>query len=414
MHANSSATRPALLATALGLALMASPAFGEAQATRLLDTEHHTVRIETVARNLEHPWALAFLPDGRFLVTERNSGRLRLGDRDGSLSDPVEGVPEVFSFEGETGRSQAGLFDVKLDPRFEGNQRVYLSYAKPTDRGAALAVARGVLDTSGDAPRLRDVEDFFVMDEADQDSSSLHFGGRMLFDDSDGSLFLTVGERRNISRAQDEDDQAGSVLRIGPDGNAPADNPFAGRDDANPFIYSIGHRNPQGIARAPDGALWINDHGPKGGDEMNRLEPGQNYGWPFLTAGTDYSGAPIGVGIQREGMRSPTLVFPETIAPSGLMFYQGEQFREWQRDALNGAMGVEGIVRVRVDGERPEVSETIDIGRRIRDLQVAGDGSIWVVTEHEDGEVLRLSVADRGAVADADPDAGDIGEGDDS
>jgi aldose sugar dehydrogenase len=402
MQTTPSTPRTTLLAVALGLALAATPLLAESPDTRLIDTDHHTVRVETIARDLEHPWALAFLPDGRFLVTERNSGRLRLGDRDGALSAPLAGVPEVFRFEGETGRSQAGLFDVKLDPRFDDNRRVYLSYAKPTERGAALAIARGSLDTSGDVPRLRDVEDFFVMNEDDQDSSGLHFGGRMLFDHNDGSLYLTVGERRNLSRAQDEGDQAGSVLRIGADGSAPADNPFAGRDDANPFIYSMGHRNPQGIALAPDGGLWINDHGPKGGDEMNRVAPGQNYGWPFITAGTDYSGAPIGVGAERDGMRSPALAFPETVAPSGLVFYEGEQFREWQRDALNGGLGAEGIVRVRIDGDRGEVSETIELGRRIRDLQVAQDGSIWVVTEHEDGEVLRLSVADRDAVAGAD------------
>jgi aldose sugar dehydrogenase len=399
--ANSSSRQRSGLVVGLAIALGASPLLAAAPGERLIETAQHTVRVETVARDLEHPWALAFLPDGRFLVTERNSGRLRMGDRDGTLSDPLQGVPEVFRFDGETSRSQAGLFDVKLDPSFDDNQRVYLSYAKPTERGTALAIARGVLDTSGDSPRLREVEDFFVMDEDDQDSSSLHFGGRMLFDRKDGSLYLTVGERRNLSRAQDESDQAGSVLRIGADGNAPDDNPFAGRDEANPFVYSIGHRNPQGIAFAPDGGLWVNDHGPKGGDEMNRVAAGQNYGWPFITAGTDYSGAPIGVGTEREGMRSPALVFPETIAPSGLVFYEGEQFRAWQRSALNGGLGAEGIVRVQVDGERAEVSETIDLGRRIRDLQVAADGSIWVVTEHEDGEVLRLSVADR-ALADVD------------
>jgi aldose sugar dehydrogenase len=386
-------SRLSLLAGALCLALGASPLLAE---TREVQTDHHTVRVETVAGDLEHPWAIALLPDGEhFLVTERNSGNLRLGDRDGHLSPPVQGVPNVFRFEGETGRSQGGLFDVKLDPDFARNNRVYLSYSKPTERGAALAIARGTLDLTGRAPRLTNVRDFWVMDEDDQDSSGLHFGGRMAWHPDDGSLYLTVGERRNISRAQDKDDQAGSVLRIGRDGNPPADNPFVDDDDANPYVFAYGNRNPQGIAFGPDGQLWINDHGPKGGDELNRIQAGENYGWPFTTAGVDYSGAPIGEGRTSRDMVEPALVFRGTVAPSGLVFYEGEQFRAWEGDALNGGMVAEAIVRVRIDGAFAREEERIDIGRRVRDLQVADDGAIWLVTDHEDGEVMRLAAADR-------------------
>jgi aldose sugar dehydrogenase len=399
MRAQPSLTLP-VTAIALAIAL-ASPARAE---PRSLETDHHGVRIDTIARDIEHPWALALLPEGRYLVTERNSGRLQLGDPDGTLKT-VDGVPEVFRYEGETGRSQAGLFDVKLDPQFGQNQRVYLSYAKPTERGAGLAIARGTLDMAGETPRLRDVEDFWVMDEDDQDSSGLHFGGRMAIDPRDGSIYLTAGERRNISRAQDKDDQAGAILRIGANGQAPEDNPFAREDEADPFVYSIGHRNPQGIAFAPGGDLWINDHGPKGGDEMNRVVAGQNYGWPFTTAGSDYSGAPMGVGPRMAGMTPPALVFKDTVAPSGLAFYEGDQFLAWRGDALNGAMGGEAIVRVRIDGQSASEQERIEIGRRIRDVQVAQDGSIWVITEHEDGEVLRLTAHDANAVVEG--DAGD-------
>ena len=379
-------------ASALVLGLTAPPLLAE---ERTVDTEHHQLRVETIVEGLEHPWGFAFLPDGRFLVTERNPGHLRIGSRDGDLSEPLEGVPEIFRFKGKTERSQAGLFDVVLHPEFEDNNYVYLSLSKPTERGTGTTIVRGRLVENGDAARLEDVETIFEMNEEDQDSSGLHFGGRMAFHPEDQTLFLSIGERRNISRAQDPEDQAGSIIRINDDGSVPEDNPFVDDEDKDDKIFSWGHRNPQGLAFNPEtNELWANDHGPKGGDEIQRIEAGNNYGWPFLTGGIDYSGAPLGIGTEGEGMTSAVHIFGETVAPSGLVFYDGDLFSGWQGDLLNGGLATEGIVRVRIrDGEVVD-EEKIEIGRRIRDVKVADDGAIWVLTEHEDGEVLRLTPDD--------------------
>lgn len=375
--------------SALALGLTATSVLS---AETTVDTRHHQLRVESIVQGLEHPWGFAFLPDGRFLVTERNPGQLRIGSRDGDLSEPVEGVPEMFRFKGKTGRSQAGLFDVVLHPDFEQNNLVYLSLSKPSEYGTGTAIVRGRLAESNGAARLEDVETIFEMKEDDQDSSGLHFGGRMAFHPEDQTLFLSIGERRNISRAQDPDDQAGSIIRVADDGSVPADNPFVDDDDKDDKIYSWGHRNPQGIAFHPEtNELWANDHGPKGGDEIERIEAGNNYGWPFLTGGVDYSGAPIGVGTEKEGMTSPIHIFERTVAPSGLVFYTGDQFSGWQGDLLNGGLAAKGIVRVRVSNGEVVEEEWIDLGRRIRDVEVADDGAIWVITEHEDGEVLRLT-----------------------
>jgi aldose sugar dehydrogenase len=209
----------------------------------------------------------------------------------------------------------------------------------------------------------------------------------------DDTLLLTIGERRNLSRAQDFEDQAGSVIRIDDEGGVPPNNPFVGDEAHDDRIFTTGHRNPQGIALNPQTMeIWVNDHGPLGGDELNRLEPGSNYGWPYLTAGVDYSGAPIGVGLEREGMVSPFHVFEGTVAPSGMVVYTGEAFSAWRGDLLNGGMESEALVRVRVAGDEVVEEERIELGRRIRDVQVADDGSIWLLTEHEDGEILRLTV----------------------
>jgi aldose sugar dehydrogenase len=360
---------------------------------RTVTSQHHELRVRTVASGLEHPWGIALLPDGRFLITERDPGQLRIGNRDGDLSAPVRNVPKTFRYEGDTPRSQAGLFDVKLHPGFADNRIIYLSYSRPTERGAALTVSRARLADIDGEPRLENVETVFEMKEEDQDSSGLHFGGRMAIHPQDGSIFLTVGERRNLSRAQDPEDQAGSILRFDSDGNPHPDNPFRG-GDGDPYVYAIGARNPQGITFAPDtGEVWIVDHGPERGDEINRIERGRNYGWPYITGGVDYSGAPIGVGTEHEGMESPVHIFDETIAPSGLVFYDGNRFDEWQGDMLIGGLVAEAIVRVRVENERVVEEEHIEVGRRVRDVQVAEDGALWLVTDHEDGEVLRVTTA---------------------
>jgi aldose sugar dehydrogenase len=381
-----------LAATALASAAML--AAGPALAQDTYDTQHHQVHVTTIAEGLVHPWGIALMPDGRFLVTERDDGRLRIGDSDGSLSDPIEGVPEVFHYEGETPRSQGGLFDVKLHPQFAENQLVYLSFSEPTERGASVSIVRGRLTEENGTARLEDVETIFQMQEEDQDSSGLHFGGRMAIHPQDDHLFLSIGDRRNISRSQDPEDQAGSILRMSPDGEAPDDNPEFEEEEANEYLYSMGHRNIQALAFDPATAeLWAADHGPEGGDEINHVRAGENYGWPFITGGEDYSGAPIGVGLEHEGMVSPIHVFEETVAPSGLAFYQGDQFGNWQGDMLIGGLAGQALVRVRIaDGVVVEEEWMLeDLERRIRDVEVAEDGSVWLITEHEDGEVLRLT-----------------------
>lgn len=362
-----------------------------AQDHQIVDTDHVRVRVETIATGLHHPWGIALLPDGRYLVTERNSGDLRIGNLKGELSAPVEGVPDTFRYIGDTSSSQGGLFHVALHPQFAENRLVYLSYSQPSSEGAGTAISRGRLDESGDTPRLEDVELIFSMNK--HDSGGLHFGGRFVFDPRDNSIYLSIGDRRNMSRAQDPKDHAGSIVRITDEGQTPPDNPFVNDPDKDEMIYSWGHRNIQGMAIHPQtGELWANEHGPLGGDEINLIKPGRNYGWPFQTGGVDYSGARVGSGAVVEGFEPPVYIWEETIAPSGLAIYAGQQFPQWQGDLLHGGLAAEGIVRTRIrNGEVVENELMLtELGRRIRDVRVDQEGAIWLVTEHEDGEVLRL------------------------
>jgi aldose sugar dehydrogenase len=363
-------------------------------------TDHHRVRVEVIAENLEHPWGLALLPDGRFLVTERNAGQLRLGTPEGEISPPLEGVPRIFRYEGETDSSQAGLFDVKLHPDFEENGLVYLSYSKPGPRGAAMAVVRGRLTEETGPPRLDDVQEIFEMKEEDQDSGGLHFGGRMALDTIDQALFLSIGDRRNLSRAQDLGDQAGSILRMSWEGEpmGAAVGATAADEGLDEFIWSWGHRNPQALGLDPgDGSLWMADHGPQGGDEVNRIERGRNHGWPLYTKGVDYSGAPLGFETPPVEVVPPLHAFDETVAPSGLAFYTGDAFPEWEGDLLIGGLVTRGLVRLRIGADGTVMGEEkmlTDLERRVRDVQVAPDGSVWLITDHSDGEVIRLSGAE--------------------
>lgn len=373
----------------------AVPAFAQNQSA---ESQHYDLEIATVVDGLEHPWAMAFVSDDAFLVTERNPGTLRVATVDGALSEPIWQADDLFRFEGETGRSQAGLFDVKLHPDFADNRFVYISYSRQTERGAAVTIVRGVLsDAAADEMTLSDVEDVFVMKEEDQDSSGLHFGGRMAFD-LDGALLLSTGERRNLERAQDAADQAGSVLRMTDAGEPHPDNvafsvddPEAGEPD--PYLFSIGNRNIQALTVHPTtNEVWAGDHGPLGGDEIQLIAAGNNYGWPFITGGEDYSGAPIGVGLAREGMISPVHVFEETVAPSGLTFVPAAStFGEWTGDMLVGSLAGEGVVRVTLEGGQVVNEELIEVGQRVRDVHIGPDGDLWLVTDHENGTVLRLS-----------------------
>jgi aldose sugar dehydrogenase len=365
---------------------------GPLAASSVVSSQTGQIRVEVVAREFVHPWGMAFLPDGRILVTERNPGHLRVVNRQGRKSAPVQGVPNAFRFKGETGRSQAGLFDVAVHPRFAENRMVYLSLSKPTERGTGTSVVRGRLVESDETFRLEQVEPVFDMKDEDQDSSGLHFGGRMAIQPLDDTLFLSIGDRRNISRAQDLDDQAGSIIRIGLDGQVPQDNPFVGSKDRDAKIYSGGSRNSQALALHPQsGRLWSIEHGPKGGDRVDVITRGGNHGWPFLSAGPDYSGAPLGIGVRHSNMVGPVHVFKDTVAPSGAAFYQGDAFPAWRGNLLVGGLVSQGLVRLTVDEQSVKSEERISIGRRIRDVKVGPDGAVWLLTEHEDGELLRLT-----------------------
>ncbi len=353
------------------------------------ETEAGPVSLEPVVEGLEFPWAMVFLPDDSMLVTER-SGNLRHVMADGTISEPIAGVPEVV-FEG-----QGGLLDVALDPQFQDNRYVYMSFAEAGQEPGtnSTAVARGVL--SEDMSELSDVE--VIFSQQPKLPSTLHFGSRLTFD-QDGYLFITTGERSNAEfreQAQDLDSHLGKVIRIMPDGTVPDDNPFVETEGALAEIWSYGHRNMQGADLHPDtGQLWVAEHGPRGGDELNKVVEGGNFGWPLLTEGTEYSGDPINppsdlpgdlVEAERTWVPSP--------APSGLAFYTGEEFPSWQGDAFMGALAGTDLIRIDLDGEEVVGDEFLfgdDFEHRIRDVVQGPDGAIYLVTDADAGQILRLS-----------------------
>lgn len=376
--------RIALAATAALLANCAA-AFDE-----VYDTEQATIRVETFADGLEHPWGIEFLPDASALVTER-PGRLRHMSQDGTLSEPLAGVPEVDA------RGQGGLLDVGLDPDFAANRLVYLSYAEPGPDGTnSTAVARGRLNA--DATALEDVH--VIFSQQPKLPSTKHFGSRLVFDGA-GHLFITLGERsasRFRGQAQDLDSHLGKVVRIFPDGGVPEDNPFVGREGALPEIWSLGHRNPQAAAINPaTGALWEIEHGPRGGDELNIPEAGKNYGWPVVSFGVNYDGSPVGSGqSDAPGFDDPIYQWTPVIAPSGMAFYTGEAFPEWRGDLFVGGLASEALVRLELDGDAVTHEERLleDAGRRFRDVVQGPDAALFVLTDEWDGEVLRITPAD--------------------
>ena len=371
-----------------GLVLVCAVGPGEAQAPRspTPNALPGVVRAETVARGLEHPWGLAFLPDGRMLVTER-PGRLRLVGKDGRISALLAGVPAVQA------RGQGGLLDVALDPRFGENRLVYLSYAEPGDGGTAgTAVARGRLGETG----LEDVR--VIYRQRPKVSGSNHFGSRLVFA-RDGTLFVTQGERYAYrDAAQDLASGLGKIVRIQPDGAVPADNPFVGRAGAQPEIWSAGHRNVQGAALHPEtGQLWIVEHGPRGGDELNTPEAGKNYGWPVITYGREYWGPKIGEGTAKPGMEQPLYYWDPVIAPSGLLFYTGDAISGWKGSLLIGSLRPGLLVRLRLEGGRVAQEERYlgELGERIRDVRQGPDGHPYLLTDSGDGRILRVVSAPR-------------------
>jgi glucose/arabinose dehydrogenase len=373
------------LATLVLVAVLASGAqmLVEAQAPRSPTpaSVHGAVRVETVARGLEHPWALAFLPDERMLVTER-PGRVRLVTAEGRLSEPLAGVPRVLA------RGQGGLLDVALDPRFAENRLVYLAYAEPGEGSTAgTAVARGRLGEG----RLEDVR--VIYQQPPQVEGANHFGAHLVFA-RDGTLFVTQGERFDYrDQAQDLSSGLGKIIRINPDGSVPRDNPFVGRAGVRPEIWSYGHRNVQSAALHPHtGQLWTVEHGARGGDELNQPQAGKNYGWPVISYGVHYSGAKIGEGTAKPGMEQPIYYWDPVIAPSGMTFYTGEAFPDWQGSLLIGSLTPGLLVRLtladgRVTGEARYLG---DLGERIRDVRQGPDGRLYLLTDSRDGRILRV------------------------
>jgi glucose/arabinose dehydrogenase len=338
------------------------------------------VEVETVASGLEHPWGLVFLPDGRMLVTER-PGRLRLVSKDGTLSEPLSGVPRVFA------EGQGGLLDITLSPTFGEDRLVYLSFSDPEDGRAGTAVARGKLTEKG----LEGTE--VIWRQKPKVQSTLHWGSRIVFR-GDGTMFVTLGERFNYrQRAQDLTSTLGKIVRIRPDGSIPDDNPFVKRTDALPEIWSYGHRNVQAAAMEPGtDRLWTVEHGARGGDELNHPEAGKNYGWPVITYGVDYSGAKIGEGVAKQGMEQPVYFWDPVIAPSGMAFYTGGAYPDWKGDVFVGSLTPGQLVRLRIRNGKVEQEWRYlnELGERIRDIAQGPDGLLYLITDSGDGRVLRL------------------------
>lgn len=359
-----------------------------AQEAPTFESSAGRLSVELVAGGLDHPWAIQFLPDGRLIVTER-SGNIRI-IRNGQLSEPVAGVPEVYK------RGQGGLLDIALASDFESSGRIYLSYAEPAEsaglqRGAGTAVMSARLVLEGESGRLEEQSVIFRMNKFT--TSDRHFGSRIVIG-KDGNLFVTLGERGESERAQDVSDLAGAVVRIAPDGSVPADNPRLEGWAAE--LWSKGHRNPQGATlRESDGALFIVEHGARGGDEVNMPQAGRNYGWPVITYGVDYSGARIGEGTEKPGLEQPLFYWDPSISPSGLDFYDGGLFPEWQGDLLSGGLSGEVMVHLSVEGDRITGEEWLFEGQlgRVRDVRTGPDGAIYLAIDSDNGQILRVMPA---------------------
>lgn len=366
-------------AAGLALAVLSGPAMAQ---DMIHETEQADFRVETVATGLEFPWSLAFLPDGDMLVTEREGGLRYI--EDGTLREaPVEGLPDILV------DNQGGLLGLALHPEFAENRWVYFSFAEGTSRANHTALARGRL--SEDGSRLDEVEPLFRVNFDKQ--RGYHFGGRILFLE-DGTLLLTLGEgAQYFEEAQNLDNHLGTIVRLNDDGSVPFDNPYVSADGAQPEIWSYGHRNVQGIARNPQtGAIWAHEHGPRGGDEINDIRPGLNYGWPAITYGINYNGTPVSDARAAEGMEQPLWYWVPSIAPSGMAFYEGTEFPEWQGDLFVGALAGSMLVRYEVEGDRIISEEQLltERGDRIRDVQAGPDGHIYLLTDDLEGSVLRL------------------------
>jgi aldose sugar dehydrogenase len=345
------------------------------------------IRVETIAGGLVHPWSLAFLPDGRMLVTER-PGRMRIVTRNGQLSPPLGGVPTVFA------QSQAGLMDVVLTRDFERSRTVFVCYAEPADGGGRIAVLRARL-LDDETPRLDSPVTIFR--QKGPVSRGLNIGCRMVHA-PDGNLFVTLCDHFGPSAlAQDLDNHIGKIIRITPDGAAPPDNPFVGRQNALPEIWAYGLRNAEGLAFNPaDGKLWEQEHGPMGGDEINIIEKGKNYGWPLVSYGRNYNGTPVGNGkATMDGVVDPLWHWTPSIAPSGMTFYTGDLYPGWKGGLFNGALKFELLSRLELKGDKAVKEERMlqDLHERIRDVRQGPDGALYLLTDNASGRILRLTPA---------------------
>lgn len=367
----------------LGAGLALFGVIAPALAQKRFPSSAGALAVETVAGGLEHPWGLAFLPDGRMLVTER-PGRLRIVDAKGDLSRPISGVPSVMA------RGQGGLLGIALDPDFARNRLVYLSFAEPRSGGNGTSVARGRLNEQGTAL----TEARVIFRQMPTVASNLHFGSRLVFDRT-GALFVTVGERfTQRDQAQNPDNDLGKIIRIRPDGGIPADNPK--KPGWAPEIWSIGHRNVQGAALHPEtGQLWTAEHGARGGDEINLPLPGRNYGWPVATYGMNYSGLPIpeSRGTEAEGTEQPLYYWRKSPAVSGMAFYDADRHPQWRGSLFIGSLVEQQLIRLSLDGERIAAEERLlsDRGERIRDVRAGPDGGLYVLTDSPEGKLLRVS-----------------------
>ena len=376
------------LATLCASALITGATAVFAAPVQELESEQGTLEVTTITKGLEHPWSLAFLPDRKgMLVTER-PGNLRVVSVDGKLSGPIDGVPKVWA------KGQGGLLDVVLSPDFRQDRTVYLSYAEGGGAGdkAGTAVGRGQLSED-----LKTLNDFKVIFRQEPKLSvGNHFGSRLVFD-RDGYLFITLGENNDRPTAQDLDKLQGKVVRIYPDGNVPDDNPFVGQAGVRSEIWSYGQRNPQGAALNPwTGVLWENEHGPQGGDELNVIERGKNYGWPLATHGINYSGQPIpeAKGKTAEGTVGPRHVWEKSPGLSGMAFYDGDRFKAWQHNVFIGALVSQELIRLQFDGDKVVHEERLlgELKARIRDVRQGPDGYLYVLTDEDDGALYRVGL----------------------
>ncbi|RUO27165.1 oxidoreductase [Aliidiomarina minuta] len=351
-----------------------------------LQTRWADIQVETLSEGLNHPWGIAFLSNGRMLVTER-AGHMRIVESDGNKGDPIEGLPEIKVMR------QGGLMDVKLSPDYENDQIIYFSYSEPESEGSEItstAVAKARLQDN----TLHDLE--VIFSQYPKEQGGRHYGGRMIFSADGEYLFLGLGDRGDRQDdAQTLDNHTGKLIRIYPDGSVPEDNPFVGEEGAQPEIWSYGHRNIQGMDIQPDtGLMWAVEHGPQGGDEVNLPEAGKNYGWPVVTHGEQYGGGEVGIGFDKEGMELPVWHWTPSIAVSGMAFYDGNQFPAWQGNILATGLRGQNLARLEMDGDRVIHEEDMDLGQRIREVRIGPDGNIYLLTDHENGKILRLSPAE--------------------